>query len=113
MTYTPTRSEEERHEAFCKQLLGVGTAETKKHVLNNVFYADGSRKISCENCARWGPTRWLKDHGRCLLAASTDGEADSSESRAVAFDFEGYHADLLTHAEFACNQHAPRKETNT
>lgn len=64
---------------------------------------DGRMK-RCKTCEHWRVGDPVEGWGSCKLAKSKNMQPVAPESLAVAFDSEGYMAELNTHHTFGCVQ---------
>lgn len=70
-------------------------------------------KMRCDRCKWWTPPQkqeWENSWGRCVLTISRRGEPERPGTRAVAQDYEGYHASLFAKADFGCVQWEQKAE---
>lgn len=63
----------------------------------------------CKDC-RWFQEGYTPQWGACLLAGSSNGQADTESSLAYAADGEKLVAILRVREDFGCVQFAPREE---
>jgi hypothetical protein len=56
----------------------------------------------CKNCKFWDDAK--NGWGSCKLTWTTNMHPDHEQSLAIAYDFEGYSAQLNTHQTFGCVQ---------
>lgn len=60
---------------------------------------------NCANCKWWGQSENIKDGwGWCILTAVDQEIPEHKDSKAIAFDHEGYYAVLHTRPDFGCVQ---------
>lgn len=57
---------------------------------------------TCQNCVHWRSMTPIV--GICGMTESERGQPRDWDSKAVAFDFEGFEAWLRTKHDFGCNQ---------
>jgi len=62
----------------------------------------------CKSCRFWDPARYAAGWGTCQLAKSYAGEANVSETKAIAKSSSQFAAWLATRENFGCVQHAPK-----
>jgi hypothetical protein len=68
---------------------------------------------TCKTCKWWRidgeiPEGIPKGWHFCQMAENSHGEkSDHPESLAIAQEADDYHAGLMTHKNFGCNQHKP------
>lgn len=58
----------------------------------------------CKTCKFWERENSDSEWGSCLKTITMNGNPDNQDSLAIAYDFEGYTAELQTSAKFGCVQ---------